>query len=83
MAKIGQFFIIIGLIPALVFFATYQANQSTFGYLCFGIGMVFLGGYLIWRYRKPAEANLERFRTVRKILERRNKGKDDQLKKQE
>jgi len=77
-SKIGQFLIIVGLILLVIFFATGEGWSITFGYFLTGLGLVLLGGFLIFRGRKPTDPNTARFRTVRKFRERQERRKKEQ-----
>ncbi|MBN2148981.1 MAG: hypothetical protein JW726_16470 [Anaerolineales bacterium] len=76
--RIGVFFLMIGLVLLVIFFTTDQAQHPAYGFFFIGAALTFLGGYLIWRNRKPP-APTERFRTLRKMrqkqAERREKKK--------
>jgi hypothetical protein len=63
--RIGQFFLFIGLILLVIFFFTDQAQNPSYGYFFFGAASTFLGGYLMWRYRKPGP-QADRFRSLRR-----------------
>jgi hypothetical protein len=64
-ARIGQFFLYIGLIVLVIFVATSQAQRPAFSYLCGGGLSLVFGIFLIWRVRRPPpEAG--RFRLLRK-----------------
>jgi hypothetical protein len=71
--KVGQFFIFIGLILLVVFFISSLGRIPAFGYLLGGLGLMGLGGYLYIQDRPPVDPNTARFRTVRKMRERREK----------
>jgi hypothetical protein len=79
--KVGQFFLYLGLILLVIFFASDQAQHPAYGYFFAGAGLVFLGGYLMWRDRPPVEPNTERFRTLRKIREQQKKRAEEKAKK--
>ena len=74
-SKVGQFFIFIGLILLVIFFVSSPARIPAFGYLLGGLGLVGLGVYLYFQDRPPADPHTARFRTVRKVRERREKRK--------
>ena len=77
-SKLGQFAIVVGLILTAVFFAAGEGRGMAVGYLLSGLVLVFLGGYLYLRGRKPDDPNTARFRTVRKFRERKDKRKEEQ-----
>jgi hypothetical protein len=64
--RVGQFFLVIGLILLTIFFFTAQGEHPAYGYFIFGALVTFFGGFLIWRYRKP-RPQAERFRTVNRM----------------
>ena len=80
-SKVGQFFIIIGLILLVIFFISSLGRAPAFGYLLGGLGLVILGGYIYLQDRPPADPNTARFRTVRKVRERREKQREERKKK--
>jgi len=79
--KVGQFFLFIGLILLVIFFATDQARHPSYGYFIGGFACVFLGGFMMFRYRKPAEPNTARFRTVRKWQEQSRQRREEKRKR--
>ena len=78
--KVGQFFFFIGLILLVVFFISSLGRIPAFGYLLGGLGLMVLGGYLYIQDRPPADPNTARFRTVRKVRERREKRSEEREK---
>jgi hypothetical protein len=70
--RIGEFFLFIGLILLVIFFASDQSQELAWGYLIIGGGLVILGGILMWRRRGP-EIESNRFRTYRKLRDRPKK----------
>jgi K+ transporter len=63
-SKIGAFFLYIGLILVVVFFATDPTEVSSYGAFFGGVACVWLGLFLIWRDLKtPGES--QRFRRWR------------------
>lgn len=63
--QIGQFLLYIGLIALILFFITDQVNQPYYLVFCFGVLIMILGGYIMWRYRSPAPSS-GRFRMFRR-----------------
>jgi hypothetical protein len=68
--RLGQFFLVIGLISLIIFFTTDQISNPGYGFFFVGAALTFLGGFLIWRDRKPP-SETERFRTMRKMRQKR------------
>lgn len=62
--QIGQFLLYIGLIALILFFITDQVNTPYYLVFCFGVLIIILGGYIMWRYRSPAPPS-RRFRILR------------------
>ena len=63
-ARIGQFFVYLGLIALVIFLATSQAASPAFSYLCGGALSLLFGVFLIMRIRTaPPEGS--RFRMLR------------------
>ena len=68
-SRLGCFFVLIGLVLCLIFFATIRAENPGYGFLLFG-GVVLIGGVsLVWRNRKSDEEEV-RFRTMRRIRQK-------------
>lgn len=67
-ARIGQFFLFLGLIVLVVFFGTDQVRQPVYGLFCIGSVLFGFGILLIWRNRQPPPPS-ERFRLFRKSRE--------------
>jgi hypothetical protein len=82
-SKVGKYFIVIGLILMVIFFISSQARHPAFGYLLGGLGLLLLGGTLYFRDRKPADSNTARFRSVRKVQQRRDKRKEEREKRRD
>ena len=66
--KLGRFFIFIGLVLLVVFFAMDQAQHPAYGYFCGGVVGVLLGALLMIRGRQPPAESM-RFRTLRRWRE--------------
>lgn len=63
-ARIGQFFVYLGLIALVIFLATAQATRPAFSYLCGGALSLLFGIFLISRIKStPTDAG--RFRLLR------------------
>jgi len=77
-SKLGQFLIIVGLILLVIFFASGEGWSMAFGYFLTGLGLVFLGGFIIFRRRRPTDPNTARFRTVRRFRERKDRREKEQ-----
>ena len=80
-SKVGQYFIYIGLILLVVFFVSDQDNHPAYAYLFAGFGLLLVGGYIYWRGLQPVCPNPERFRTLRKLRERRAKRTEERTQK--
>ncbi len=64
-SRIGQFFLFIGLIMLVIFFATGQNESPSVGIFFAGLIIAGLGVYLIWRDWKPKPPS-NRFRILRR-----------------
>jgi hypothetical protein len=72
--QIGEFFLFIGVILLVIFFAGDQTENTAWGYFISGAALVALGGILMWR--KPrADLESSRFRGYRKMRDRPKKVK--------
>ena len=80
-SKVGQYFIYIGLILLVVFFVSSQNEHPAYAYFFAGFGLLFLGGYIYWRGLQPVCPNPERFRTLRKLRERKSKRAEERAQK--
>jgi hypothetical protein len=67
-SKIGAFFLIVGGLALVIFFASTASEAPSFDFLLVGLGSTLLGGYLIFQGREPP-APSGRFR----ILNRKRK----------
>jgi membrane-bound metal-dependent hydrolase YbcI (DUF457 family) len=76
-SQIGQFFLFIGLIGLLIFFATDQVHNPAYGFCCGGFLSVLLGVLMIWRTRRPPPTE-GRFRILRWLRGRRGKKKEEE-----
>lgn len=76
--RLGQFFLVIGLILLAIFFTTDQSSSPACGLFFFGAVLAFLGGYLIWRDLKPPPET-QRFRTLRKMRQKQAERKAKKL----
>lgn len=72
--QIGQFFLFIGLLVLVIFFATNQINEPAWGYCCSGLSLVGIAFYLLFRSR-PHSATGARFRAIRRLRGRGEKTK--------
>ena len=79
-SKFGRFFILIGLVLLVVFFAVDQARSPSYGYFCIGIVMVILGGLMMVRGHKPPDESM-RFRTLRRWRDQQRERKAERNKK--
>jgi hypothetical protein len=72
--QIGQFLLFIGLVGLAIFFITDQAKSPNYVYFCSGAIILVGGVYLMWLGRVPTKPS-ERFTTLRKMQENREKKK--------
>jgi membrane-bound ClpP family serine protease len=79
-SKIGRFFLFIGLILLVVFFAMDQAKHPSFGYFCVGVVVVILGGVLMAKGHQPPAESM-RFRTLRRWREQQKERQAERKKK--
>jgi len=75
--RFGQYFLLIGVILCIVFYATYQSNMPDERYLGWGMLAGGLGLFLMFRYRRPAGGAVERFRALRGWRARQAQAKKD------
>jgi len=73
--RIGLFFVFIGLLLSLLFYATYQSNTSSQNLLGYALIAFTIGIFLIIRYRKPPR-DVERFRGYRNYQRRQEERKN-------
>lgn len=73
--RIGQFFLVIGLVTLVVFAGTASERQPAWEYGLVGLVSSVLGGYLMWRNRIIVRET-ERFRTIRKLSKKRTKSSE-------
>ena len=78
-SKLGRFFLFIGLILLVVFFAMDQAKHPSYGFLCVGLVVAILGGLLVVRGHQPPAESM-RFRTLRRWREQQRQLKEDKKK---
>jgi membrane-bound ClpP family serine protease len=79
-SKLGRFFLFIGLILLVVFFAMDQAKHPSFGYFCVGVVVVILGGVLMAKGHQPPAESM-RFRTLRRWREQQKERQAERKKK--
>ena len=83
MKRFGNFFMLVGFILLVLFFASDYLDQVNGWYLLFGLILFVFGVRLAWKGRTPPEPS-QRFRTVKKIMGGRDKGdKQKEDRKQE
>ncbi len=75
--RIGQFFLFVGLIMLVIFFATGQNESPSVAIFFGGLILAGLGVYLIWRDWKPKPPS-NRFRILRRKAPKKT---EDQEKK--
>ena len=77
--QIGQFFLYIGLIALILFFITAQVGEPYFLVFCSGLLVMIFGGYVMWIGRNPVQPS-GRFRTLRRLSERKQDEEKEQKK---
>jgi peptidoglycan/LPS O-acetylase OafA/YrhL len=80
--NVGQFFALLGFLLLVLYFATSQVDSPIVYYFCFGVILLLIGVYLMWIGRNPPVGS-ERFRSLRRMSEKRNHTKNDAEKKPE
>jgi len=71
-ARVGQFFIILGVFALILFGVSLQSEIAEIRLLLLGFALLLIGGWFFLRNR-PARTAAERFRTLRKLGSRRKK----------
>jgi len=71
--RLGEFFLFIGLIVLIIFFATDQSQDPQAWLFFLGLGMLGLGAYFIWKDWKPP-APRQRFKMFRKQEKKKKEG---------
>jgi hypothetical protein len=79
-SRIGQFFLALGLFLLIIFLATDQSQHPQFGLFFFAAFSLAGGIYLFLRFRKPPIPS-ERFRAVRKYVQKRKENQPKRKKK--
>lgn len=75
LARIGTFFLMVG-IGLLVFFVVSEAaKQVTFSYFCWGFALVVVGAIFRGRFKKPTPAS-GRFSIVKKLMPKSQKDQE-------
>jgi hypothetical protein len=75
--RIGNFFILIGVLLIIFFFASNANDTPNFILLLAGLGLLFLGYRMVRRPRvEPSQSS--RFRTVRRIIGQRYIEEDEE-----
>ncbi|HEX7432089.1 MAG TPA: hypothetical protein VF326_00405 [Anaerolineaceae bacterium] len=65
-SRIGWFFIIVGSVLLLIFFASDLAKETSYEFLCLGmLAVVF--GLILWNKGKPKPQANSRFNSIRKM----------------
>ena len=80
--NVGQFFVILGILLLVLYFATSQVDSPIVYYFCFGVILLLFGVYLMWIGRNPPVVS-DRFRSLRRMSEKKNKNDKDAEKKPE
>ena len=77
---LGRFILLIGLILLVVFFATDQSKNPSYGYFCIGVVAAILGLLLVVRGHQPPAESM-RFRTLRRWRDQMRQRKEERKKK--
>ncbi len=72
--RLGQFFFFLGVFLLVLFWGSVESGAAMSDFLLGGVGSVLVGIWLLWRNRPPPP-EVERFKTLRKILSGRGKDK--------
>ncbi len=78
-SKIGRLLLLIGLILLVIFFATDQSENPSYGYFCIGVVGFVLGGLLMVRGHHPPAKSM-RFRTLRRWRAQQRQRKEERNK---
>jgi hypothetical protein len=78
--RIGQFFVFIGLLSFMIFYASYAGKKPDENF--FGWGLIFLvaGAFLMFRNRKPP-TEIQRFRGIRSYQQRQEQRRKEREEK--
>ena len=80
--NVGQFFLLCGILLLVLYYATSQVDSPIVYYFCFGVVFLLLGVYMMWIGRNPSIAS-DRFRSLRRMSEKKKKPKKEAEKKPE
>ncbi|MFZ6030530.1 MAG: hypothetical protein ACOYYS_22720 [Chloroflexota bacterium] len=83
--RIGQFFVFMGLLLFLIFYASYAGNRPEENFFGWGLLCLAGGAFLMYQNRKPA-GDVERFRGIRSYRQRqeaRRKEREEKRKAKE
>lgn len=80
--QVGQFFLLCGILLLVLYFATSQVDSPILYYFCFGVVFLLLGLYMMWIGRNPPIAS-DRFRSLRRMSEKKKKPSKNEEKKPE
>jgi hypothetical protein len=70
--SLGRFFLFIGIVMMMVYFATDLSESPVFSLFFAGLGLIILGIALI-RKQHPPPTHSERFRLIRKLARKEKK----------
>lgn len=70
--RIGQYFLFIGLITLIIYFASEQAQTPDYRFFCSGLVLFLFGAVIWWRAHEPAK-DTGRFRILRQRKEKDKK----------
>ena len=73
-ARIGWFFIIVGCVLLIIFFASDMVKETAYQYLCLGMAGVVVG-LIMWNRGKPETPHSGRFRSLHRTRGPQNEPK--------
>ena len=80
--RLGQFFLVIGLISLVIFITTNRVDNPAYGFFITGLALSLLGGFTIFQDRKPPPPTA-RFHTYRKMRQKQAERKAKKKAQQE
>jgi hypothetical protein len=80
--QVGQFFLLMGILLLVFYFATSQVDSPILYYFCFGMVFLLFGIYLMWIGRNPTVAS-DRFHFLRRMSEGKKKPQKNEENKPE
>lgn len=80
-ARLGQFFLLVGLACLILFYASAANHTAVFELLLAGLPLSVLGAYLVLKALPPPPAETQRFRALRRWRQKRAEKKKAQPQK--